>query len=53
MRVILLTSLLLVFTSCVKATTWSGDVYNCDRELLERVAAAKAEYAEGVACQMK
>jgi hypothetical protein len=31
-------------TSCMRLDTWSGDVYSCDRELLERVAAEKGSY---------
>lgn len=50
---------LLLLSSCVRLGTWSGDVYECDRELLERVASAKADYtnsekrSEVSTCQTK
>jgi len=37
LRTLCLLSELIFCMSCVNTKTWSGDVYDCPRELLERV----------------
>lgn len=38
-------TMLSVCAGCLKPLTWNGDVYYCDRGLLEKVAAAKEAFA--------
>lgn len=38
-------TILSAFGGCLKPLTWNGDVYYCDRGLLEKVAAAKEAFA--------
>ena len=37
MKIILLFLVLYFLTSCIRPTTWSGDVYQCPAELLQSV----------------